>query len=143
MLKLMTDHLQGHTTASQINDMMDVGGRILIFCESGNDRSPVLIAAYLMLVYGLAWHESLNFIHGFRFSVSLNGSMNDMLKTWEGIVGAERDTAEAIRFDAASTAGVTRKVKRTLDDAYDSDETMTDEFEVTTRPGVSPFVDTI
>lgn len=141
MLKVMTDHLQSHTLATQINNVTDIGGRILVFCESGNDRSPVLVAAYLMLVWGLAWHESLNLIHAFRFSVSLNGSMNDMLKTWEGIVGAERDTAHAVGDSGSNVIGSSRKAKRTLDDAYDSDETMTDEVEVATRPGVSPFVD--
>lgn len=142
VLKLMTDHLQSHTNTSLINTANDIGGRILIFCESGNDRSPVLVAAYLMLVYGIAWHESLNLIHAFRFSVSLNGSMNDMLKTWEGIVSAERDTASAIVSADLTMTASSRKAKRSIDDAYDSDETMTDELEVVTRPGVSPFIDT-
>lgn len=143
MLKTMTDHLQSLTTASQLNTVNDVGGRILVFCENGNDRSPVLVAAYIMLVYGISWHESLNFIHAFRFSVSLNGGLNDMLRTWQGILQAESDTATfpSKNGTSTSTCNAPRKVKRSIEDAYDSDETMTEDIEVATRPGVEPFAD--
>lgn len=143
ILKLMTDHLESNTSTNSINTLNDIGGRILVFCESGNDRSPVLVAAYLMLVFGITWHESLNLIHAFRFSVSLNGSMNDMLKTLEEMLRAESDTA-AVYMEMQTSQVISvekRKPKRTLDDAYDSDETMTDENEVATRPGIAPFID--
>lgn len=140
MLKTITDHLESHTTKA-INSLDDIGGRILIFCENGNDRSPVLVAAYLMLVFGMTWHESLNFIHAFRFSAAVNGAMNDMLKTWEGILRAENDTAALFNGYNHSNgiAEPPRKTKRSIDDAYDSDETMTEEVEVETRPGIAPF----
>ena len=146
MIKTMTDHLDAHTTIRPLTSLEDVGGRILVICESGNDRSPVLVAAYLMLLYGIAWHESLNLIHAYRFSVSLSGNMNHMLKTLDGMFRAEADTAVfntiANRHQAKEEGGEGRRVsKRTIDDTCDSDETMTDEQEVSTRPGIAPFAD--
>lgn len=143
ILKMISDHLEARTTAQQMNTLEDVGGKVLVFCENGNDRSPVLVAAYIMLIFGWPWHESLNFIHAFRFSVSLNGAMNDMLKTWEEMLRAESDTAAANSGlqNIRGGSGPTRKAKRTIDDAYDSDDTMTDDAEVATRPGIAPFVD--
>ena len=140
ILKAMTDHLEVKNIGQNLETEDDVKGRILVFCESGNERSPVLVAAYLMLVYGLTWHEGLNYLHAFRFSVSLSGIMNEMLKTWEGIIKAECDIAAATR-DRTDTSTGNRKAKRSIDDAYDSDDTMTDESEVVVRLGVSPFVD--
>jgi hypothetical protein len=37
--------------------------------------------------------------------------------------------------------GAKRSAKRTIDDAYDSDETMTDEYEPVLRRGIAPFMD--
>lgn len=148
ILKMMTDHLEARTVNTTASSLHDIGGKILVFCESGNDRSPVLIAAYLMLIYGLLWHESLNLIHGFRFSVALSTNMNEMLKTLEGMFRAEADTAAVFsgiqhqHQTQCGGMGHRGATKRTIDDAYDSDETMTDENEVLARPGVAPFIDT-
>lgn len=147
ILKAMTDHLEARTANTTLSSLQDVGGKILIFCESGNDRSPVLVAAYLMLIYGITWHQSLNFIHAYRFSVSLGGNMNEMLKTLEGMLRAEADTAAVFngiqsQHDAQNEgSGSGRASKRTIDDAYDSDETMTDDNDVSIRRGIAPFVD--
>lgn len=140
VLKLMTDHLQRETTKGQF---ADVGGKIFVFCETGNERSPVLVAAYIMLLYGVSWNESLNYIMAKRFSVSLISGMLDMLKTWEGMLGAESDIAAITKHlgqDMTIAAQISDKSnKRSIDDAYDSDETMTDEHEVGIRPGIAPF----
>lgn len=147
IIKLMTDHLDTRTQGRRINALEDVQGKILVICESGNERSPALVAAYLMLLYGITWHESLNLIHTHRFSVCLNSGMNEMLKTWEGILKAEYDVAPSFSPVVAGldntnpTLGATRPTKRTIDDAYDSDETMTDEYEPAVRPGIAPFMD--
>lgn len=142
MMKTMTDHLESRTTTG-IGTFEDIGGKVLVFCENGNDRSPVLVAAYLMLIFGMSWHESLNFIHAFRFSAAVNGAMNDMLITWEGILRAESDTAAFFNsYNNEQNNGGTvaaRRAKRSIDAAYDSDETMTEEVEVETRPGIAPF----
>jgi len=149
MIKMMTDHLEARTAIRPVSSLENVGGKILVICESGNDRSPVLVAAYLMLLYGIAWHESLNLIHAYRFSVSLSGNMNHMLKTLDGMFRAEADTATVFnssqdQHQAKEEGGEGRRSsKRTIDDTCDSDETMTDEQEVSVRPGIAPFADAI
>lgn len=146
-IRSMTDHLAAHTQGRSIASLDDVHGKILVVCESGNERSPALVAAYIMLLYGITWHQSLNFIHTHRFSVCLNSGMNDMLKTWQGILQAESDVAPLQNITTNGSNNVKhdvpskRATKRGIDDAYDSDETMTDEHEIALRPGIAPFMD--
>ncbi|KAJ9663015.1 hypothetical protein H2198_001007 [Neophaeococcomyces mojaviensis] len=144
VLKMMTNHLERHSGETTINQLEDIGGRILVFCETGNERSPVLVAAYLMLVYGISWGESLNYIMARRFSVCLPSGMNEMLKTWEGMLQAESQIAAVVHNNNAQNSPTRLQIngrtnKRLIDDAYDSDETMTDEHEVGVRPGIAPF----
>lgn len=147
VIKSITDHLAAHTQGASIASLDDVKGRILVVCESGNERSPALVAAYIMLLYGITWHQSLNFIHTHRFSVCLNSGMNEMLKTWQGILQAESDVAPLQNAAFGSSGSVKsvllskKAIKRGIDDAYDSDETMTDEHEIAVRPGIAPFMD--
>lgn len=144
VLKIMTDHIQRRTGGNGVEKLPDVGGKILVFCETGNERSPVLVAAYIMLLYGVSWNESLNYIMAHRFSVCLPGGMLEMLKTWDGMLGAESAVA-AMTYNtgtisiSSSTYASGKSNKRSVDDAYDSDETMTDEKEVEVRPGIAPF----
>ena len=144
VLEMMTNHLERRTDGIVIRGLDNVGGRILVFCETGNERSPVLVAAYLMLLYGISWSESLNYIMAHRFSVCLSSGMNEMLKTWEGMLQAESQIAAAVHNNNGSVSSTELKTnnkmnKRSIDDAYDSDETMTDEHEVGLRPGIAPF----
>lgn len=144
ILKLMTDHLETQTAGRSLTTLDDIGGRILVFCESGNERSPVLVAAWLMMVFGITWSDSLNLIHAFRFSIALTSGMNEMLSTLQMVLKAEADAAEAQRGmdgQEMNTQSTTSRMKRSIDDAYDSDDTMTDEMEVAPRTGIAPFLD--
>lgn len=147
ILKLMNDHLEARTNKQALRSLNDVGGRIFVFCESGNERSPVLVASYLMLLYGLGWQAALNLIHAHRFSICLSSSMNDMLKTWEGILQAESDTAVALAPPVGNVHDPRnmrqRIVKRNIDDAYGSDDEMEDVGNVEIRAGIAPFKDSL
>ncbi|KAJ1333375.1 serine/threonine/tyrosine-interacting protein [Microdochium nivale] len=65
-------------------------GKILVFCESGNDRSASVIVAYLMSVYGLNLVAACQFVQYKRFSVSLDDELKQLLQTYQGILDAQR-----------------------------------------------------
>ncbi|KXJ85799.1 protein-tyrosine phosphatase-like protein [Microdochium bolleyi] len=65
-------------------------GKILVFCESGNDRSAGVVVAYLMSVYGLDMVSAAQFVQYKRFSVSLEDDLKQLLLTYQGILEAQR-----------------------------------------------------
>lgn len=149
IIKAMADHIEARNQGQTLSNINDIQGRILVFCESGNDRSPVLVAGFLMIIYGLPWQQALNFIHAHRFSVCLTTGMNEMLQTLEGMLKAEFDTVpplvisnESGTLQVPHAVQVHRRVsKRSIDDAYDSDASMPDLPEVGIRVGIAPFID--
>ncbi|KAH8681236.1 protein-tyrosine phosphatase-like protein [Xylariales sp. PMI_506] len=65
-------------------------GRVLVFCETGNDRSAAIIVAYLMSVFGMNMVQACQFTQFRRFCVSLDEDMKFLLQTFEGILSAQK-----------------------------------------------------
>ncbi|KAI0132066.1 dual specificity phosphatase [Xylariales sp. AK1849] len=146
-------------------------GKVLIFCETGNDRSAGIVIAYLMSVFGMDMIQACQFIQFRRFCVSLDEDMKFLLQTFEGILNAQKTVhrhqlhnnqlltpASAVtpatanpatpQFVAALPAKNTR-TKRGIEDTMDDDEDMgggeggftLDRDRYTDRPAFVPFVD--
>ncbi|KZF23481.1 phosphatases II [Xylona heveae TC161] len=127
-------------------------GKVLVFCESGNEKSAAVVAAYLMAVYDLSIVQALQLIQIQRFSVSIDEPMKQMLLSFSSILEAKRDVlrtkieekSSASFGGAAITTPDTRpqlpplstlpngigpanKVnKRTVDDFYDGEDVSMD-----------------
>lgn len=67
-------------------------GKVLVTCESGNDRSANLVAAYIMAVYGRSVQTALHYINAQRFCCVYNDESKRVLQAWGDIVKA-RSTA--------------------------------------------------
>ena len=134
-------------------------GKVLVFCESGNERSAAVVAAYMMAMYSsLDLIETVQIIQTQRFCVSLDDSLKNLLRSYEIILQAKRDVAasnsscapEASLHEPQTMAKprqAGKPVKRTLDDAYDVDMDMGDGNEhmdsgrFDGRAGEAPFLD--
>ncbi|KAK8090997.1 dual specificity phosphatase [Apiospora phragmitis] len=108
-------------------------GKVLVFCETGNDRSPVVVIAYMMAVLGMSMVQACQFIHYRRFCVSLSEEVKYLLVTYEGLLEARRTVNQhAVAAPHASNG------KRGADDMDKDDEPGSD---ACPRPGLAPFVD--
>ncbi|KAI2621220.1 phosphatases II [Hypoxylon sp. NC1633] len=109
-----------------IPDQQFKRGKVLVFCESGNDRSAGVVVAYLMSIFGMTMIEACQFVHFKRFCVSLTDELRLVLKSYEEILIAQRTVH---RHELDSGASMAKKQKRGLDDLMgdDEDETGTDE----------------
>ncbi|KAI1641231.1 protein-tyrosine phosphatase-like protein [Biscogniauxia mediterranea] len=126
-------------------------GKVLVFCETGNDRSAGIVVAYLMAVFGMHMVQACQFIHYKRFCVSLDEEMKYVLKTYEGILLAQR-TVHQHELTASHDAEL-KKGKRGHDDAMDEDQMMgeggeglmkscaPDQDRFHGRGGFAPFLD--
>ena len=66
-------------------------GRVLVCCETGNDRSAAIVAAYIMSVFGTDLVKTLQFIAMQRFCAAYDDDTKRLLQAYQDIVLAKRD----------------------------------------------------
>ncbi|KAI1482297.1 phosphatases II [Daldinia eschscholtzii] len=125
-------------------------GKVLVFCETGNDRSAGVVVAYLMSVFGLNMVEACQFVHFKRFCVSLNDDLRFVLRSYEDLLTAQR-TVHQHELDSSLTCmnghSSVLKQKRGIEATRDEDEEMggaeepIDDARFLDRQRFVPFVD--
>lgn len=89
--------------------------KVLVFCESGNERSAAFVTAYLMNTYGLEHIPALQYVQSQRFCVAFDDNIKNMIKAYDDILVAQRQLSQ----DPPSAP--TLKIKRSRAD-IDSDD---------------------
>lgn len=133
-------------------------GKVLVFCESGNERSATVVAAYLMAMYSMDLIPVLQIVQAQRFAVAFDESLKTLLQTYNTILQAKRDVVQAgygysgngdvagglVEPNADAGGPSKNSTKRTLDEVDDDMDTDADEgygveerFEK--REGHAPF----
>lgn len=62
--------------------------KILVTCETGNDRSAAVVAAFIMALYGESMITVLQFMSLKRFCINFSEDTKRMLLAWQDIVAA-------------------------------------------------------
>lgn len=65
-------------------------GKVLVCCETGNERSAALVAAYVMTMYDADLVRALQFIHYKRFCANFDDDIKFLLRSYGDIVAARR-----------------------------------------------------
>lgn len=162
-LSAMYQHDQVKRTQAAANGhphLPSTPGKVLVFCESGNERSATLVTAYIMAMYATDLVKAIQIVQAQRFAVAFDDSLRNLLSTYEIILKAKRDVVQADNrllglpgrgrdSDAGvrNDDGVGKRSKRTFEDTNDDDMEMDGEnvhldhgrFE--TRDGSAPFQD--
>lgn len=97
-------------------------GRILITCDTGNDTSAALAAAYIMAVFGTTMHQAVQFISIQRFCCTFDEETKRMLQAWEDILAAGAAVVAGNRMTASQHSAP--KQKRGHDAMMDADPNM-------------------
>lgn len=121
-------------------------GKVLIFCESGNERSAAVVAAYLMETHpDVDYIRAMQVCQSQRFCVNFDDGMKRLLQSFWDILQARRDVAHHLPAPTPIRAG-----KRALSRDEDSDEDYgnedmdmgaEDDAERFERRAFAPFVD--
>lgn len=126
-----------------------VFGKVLVFCESGNDRSATVVAAYIMAMYGIDMVTAIQYLQVQRFCIALDDPLKNLLLSYEQLLNARR----AVRGIQSSPSLAenhppTKAPKRRIDDVdhedYDMDLRMGDPDDVArfgSRKSFAPFHD--
>lgn len=115
------------STGGMVNPRM---GKVLVFCESGNERSASLVVAYIMAMYSKDLVTAIQIVQAQRFAVAFDDSLRHLLSTYETILAARRDVVQASRTQQgpdANTAGMAPVTqissgKRTFDEVDDDED---------------------
>ena len=143
-----TSFVYGHV--SQTLQTTGQLGKVLVFCESGNERSAGVVAAYLMEA-----HEDVDYIKAMqlcqaqRFCVNFDDGMKRVLQSYWDIlcarraVAAQADGTPDQNAATTGTPGGASKAKRGLerDDDEDMDGVDEDDMERFGSRTFAPFVD--
>ena len=103
-IRRINDHIcpatpnQAGATPSQ-NNYKDGNGnikkKVLVFCESGNERSACVVIAYLMTMLNLSMVSATHTIQSRRFCIAIDEPMRYALSSFHSILQAKRDVANA------------------------------------------------
>ncbi|TKA80662.1 hypothetical protein B0A49_00803 [Cryomyces minteri] len=113
-----------------------VMGKVMVFCESGNERSAAVVAAYLMEVHDdVDYIEAMQICQAQRFCVNFDEAMKHLLQNYWDILQAKRMVTEGghaeithealVSSHPTSDADSCNRLKRPLeldDDDDDDDE---------------------
>lgn len=124
-------------------------GKVLVYCESGNELSAILVAAYLMAIYSIDLVKAVQVIQAQRFCAPFDDASKFLLRTFGDILQAQRDsllaTTEAphkgTKGDRTHSMAIKAKgSKRNLDKMYNGEEDGEMDIEWDeTRKGYAPF----
>ena len=94
---------QSQNTQGQQSHRAQTGvpGRVLVFCESGNERSATLVAAYIMAMYSVNMVNAIQIVQSQRFCICIDDSLKWALQSYQDILAAKRDVASAANQIAA------------------------------------------
>jgi len=163
-IKIINDHLisiyrqqavSGTNTTDgiiTINQQTFQQGKVFVFCESGNERSACVVAAYLMVMYGLDLVAAIQYVQSQRFCVAFDDGLKNLLFSYQDILEAQRNVSEFRKQEqeqselhAGSKAGGKRGRVEMIAEDMDMDEghldKMDDEGRFEGRDGFVPFFD--
>lgn len=134
---------------SNIGVSVSPPGKVLVYCESGNELSAILVAAYLMAIYSVDLVKAIQLIQSQRFCAPFDDASKFLLRTFGDILQAQRDSRRATTgAPHKGTAGdrsqslaiKSKSSKRNLDETYNEEEDGEMDIEWDeARKGYAPF----
>lgn len=110
--------LQGSVRTPTSPDIPPTWGKVLVWCESGNERSATVVAAYLMAMYNLDLVGAIQYIQTQRFCVAFDDGLKNLLLSYQQLLEAQKGISAASSI-AKQPQTVSIKGKRSRDEVDD------------------------
>lgn len=129
--EIINTHLLGFVgkqAASGVAHRNIAPGKVLVCCETGNDRSAATAAAYLMTIFKADHIRAMQFISLQRFCVTFDDDIKFILQTYEELLKSSEDVRQQQQQEQSAASGPApmQRSKRRLDDTLDEDVAMSD-----------------
>jgi len=109
--EIINSHLVSMHRSAQLGATPSREGNVLIFCESGNDRSAAVVAAYLMETFDkIDLVKAIQMCCHSRFCCNFNDEIKQVLSVYEELVLAKRSIQ--VHLDPHSTGTSTSALHR-------------------------------
>lgn len=112
-IELINQHLSQIYKMQERTAASDRMGKVLVFCESGNERSASMVVAYIMAMYSKDLVTAVQIVQAQRFAVAFDDGMRNLLRTYESILKAKRDVMR-LGLGGVNGGGGGSKGKRAL-----------------------------
>ncbi|KAJ6109327.1 hypothetical protein N7486_001561 [Penicillium sp. IBT 16267x] len=102
-IRRINDHLAGLDMPASKGNSMDRSAesttkkKVLVFCETGNERSAGVVIAYIMAMLNQDFMSATHLIQQHRFCVSVEEPLKRVLHAFDSILAAKRDVERAKR----------------------------------------------
>ncbi|RMZ70024.1 tyrosine phosphatase [Pyrenophora seminiperda CCB06] len=122
-------------------------GKVLVFCESGNEKSAAVVAAYLMQILENIDHvKAMQIVQAQRFCVNFDDVLKNILSSYWDIVEARRSIAALAPSEQAGSSSTHARQKRSIEETRDDDVGMSDGMDASdalrfSGRDVTPFQD--
>lgn len=141
-IRRINDHLAGVDADAFSNTTTPQGGhsphkkKVLVFCESGNERSAAVVIAYIMVMLNMDAGHAIRLTQQHRFCVSVEDPLKRILFAFESILSAKRDVERTKRTNIQTGAAtlappsmppVLLSKKRSFADRREDDSDMADD----------------
>lgn len=144
VIHLINNHISTPANAQSRNSSRR---KVLLFCETGNGPSALVLVAYLMVMFNLEFSQALQTAHLQRFCIDMDEQAKLILSSFESILTAKRDVESSRRMASANpglaTMATTNK-KRYFEPPNDMEDSMdmdSHESLFSGRRGTAPFQD--
>ncbi|PWY77486.1 dual specificity protein phosphatase 3 [Aspergillus heteromorphus CBS 117.55] len=118
--------------------------KVVVFCETGNGPSALLVVAYLMVMFDINIPQALQIVQSQRFCLDLDDAATQLLTSFEAILNAKRDVEKANQSVAnglPSSSSTTPSRKREMSDTDGAGDMDMDDMDVAQRRAFAPFKD--
>jgi hypothetical protein len=97
------------------------GGRggVLVYCETGNERSALVAACYLVAMYDVSARQAVRLIASQRFSIDIESRSLKQLEAFKDITDARRSV---LNNTVGPTPGSAKRSRRTEDEQEESND---------------------
>ncbi|KAK1244340.1 hypothetical protein MKX07_003139 [Trichoderma sp. CBMAI-0711] len=135
IVSVINDHLlSNHYSRMDVADGSHGLGKVLVVCDSGTERGPPLVAAYIMAVFGQDIMTALQFVNIQRFCCTFSEEAKRALLTWDGLLKAGAFVAlHSAHDDMVSSpddaACYKARIKRAIEDMMEDDDDVNMEWD--------------
>ena len=118
------------TSERPSTDTQPMPRKILLYCESGNERSASVAAAYIMAKYARDFISAIQIVQAHRFCVSFDDALKFLLQTYDSILQAKKDTGSRDTTSGQDVGQAKTSIKRNLEEALDDEMELDGNFTI-------------
>jgi len=127
----VSDQLPANLTIDSMNFRR---GKVMLCCESGNDRSAAIAAAYIMSVFSVDCVRAMQFVGLQRFCANFDDETKFVLKSYEDTLKAAEDVRnQNMSSHSTAQAAPAQRTKRRIEDTMDSDDAASEDTTMETE----------